>query len=160
MNYKITGVSTTQLTVEYDDGSWAEIPVHQNSTKADYLEQIYNFSSDARTIVSVADNPIKIGDEGVVGEGIDTTPIEEPKFSWKDVRRDAYPDLENQLEAWSDHYAGDSTKLDLVKSHVAMVKELIPKEENQDKTWTFDQREAKIAEIEADSRSFNNGSHA
>ena len=133
MNYKITGVSTTQLTVEYDDGSWAEIPVHKNYAKADYLEQIYNFSSDARNIVSVADNPIKIGDEGVVGEGIDNTPTEEPKFSWKDVRRDAYPDLENQLEAWSDHYAGDSTKLDLVKGHVAMVKELIPKEENQDK---------------------------
>ena len=160
MNYKITGVSTTQITVEYDDGSWAEIPVHKDSTKSNYLEQIYNFSSEARNIVSVADNPMKIGDEGVVGEGIDTTPTVEPTYSWKDVRRDAYPDYQNQLEAWSDHYAGDSTKLDLVKGHVAMVKELIPKEENQDQNWTFDQREAKIAEIEADSRSFNSGTHS
>ena len=160
MKYKVTGVSTTQLTVEYDDGSWAEIPLNKNFTKENYLEQIYNFSSEARNIVSVKDNPMKIGDEGVVGEGFDNTPTEEPKYSWKDVRRAAYPDLENQLEAWSDNYAGDSTKLDLVKKHIAMVKELIPKEENQDKNWTFDQREAKLTEIEADSRSFNNGSHA
>ena len=160
MKYKVTGVSTTQLTVEYDDGSWAEIPLNKNFTKENYLEQIYNFSSEARTIVSVASNPMKIGDEGVVGEGFDNTPTEEPKYSWKEVRKYGYPDLENQLEAWSDHYAGDSTKLDLVKKHIAMVKELVPKEENQDKHWTFDQKEAKIAEIEADSRSFNNGSHS
>ena len=160
MKYKVTGVSTTQLTVEYDDGSWAEIPLNKNFTKENYLEQIYKFSSEARTIISVASNPMKIGDEGVVGEGFDNTPTEEPKYSWKEVRKYGYPDLENQLEAWSDHYAGDSTKLDLVKKHIAMVKELVPKEENQDKHWTFDQKEAKIAEIEADSRSFNNGSHS
>ena len=160
MKYKVTGASTTQLTVEYDDGSWAEIPLNKNFTKENYLEQIYNFSSEARTIVSVASNPMKIGDEGVVGEGFDNTPTEEPKYSWKEVRKYGYPDLENQLEAWSDHYAGDSTKLDLVKKHIAMVKELVPKEENQDQHWTFDQKEAKIAEIEADSRSFNNGSHS
>ena len=160
MKYKVTGVSTTQLTVEYDDGSWAEIPLNKNFTKENYLEQIYNFSSEARTIISVASNPMKIGDEGVVGEGFDNTPTEEPKYSWKEVRKYGYPDLENQLEAWSDHYAGDSTKLDLVKKHIAMVKELVPKEETQDKHWTFDQKEAKIAEIEADSRSFNNGSHS
>ena len=160
MKYKVTVTSTTQLTVEYDDGSWAEIPLNKNFTKENYLEQIYNFSSEARTIVSVASNPMKIGDEGVVGEGFDNTPTEEPKYSWKEVRKYGYPDLENQLEAWSDHYAGDSTKLDLVKKHIAMVKELVPKEENQDQHWTFDQKEAKIAEIEADSRSFNNGSHS
>ena len=71
-----------------------------------------------------------------------------------------YPDHQVQLEAWLDHYNGDSTKLELVKKHCAMVKELIPAEENQDKHWTYEQLIDKQKEVEADSRSFGNGEYA
>ena len=162
MKFKVTEVSTTYIKVEYDDGNWTLIPTKTGWKKEDYLRQIGARAPVATVEVSLNDNPIKLGDEGTVGEGYEqeNVPEVEPKYSWKYVRMACYPDSQVQHEAWLDHYNGDSAKLELVKKHCAMVKELVPVEENQDEHWTWEQLEAKQKEVEADSRSYGNGEYA
>ena len=161
MKYKITEVSTAQMRVEYDDGSWTIIACNPARKKEDYLHEIAARAPQTVNPVSLNDNPMKLGDEGTVGEGLEIpVPEEEPKFSWKQVRRNLYPENQQQYEAITDSLCfSDNKKLDLVKGHIEMVKEFVPKEENQDQHWTFDQLEAMKAKVEADPRCFGNGDY-
>ena len=70
MKYKITEISNLEMKVEYEDGSWASIPSVAGYEKVDYLIQIQNMLPTSASEVPVAEHPMKIGDEGVVGEGI------------------------------------------------------------------------------------------
>ena len=161
MKYKITEVSTALMRVEYEDGTWTNIQCNANKKKIDYLQEIAARAPISLTPVSLNDNPMKLGDEGVVGDGLEVpTPDVEPKFSWKQVRRECYPEYQEQMEGITDSLClGDNKKLDLVKGHIQMVKELIPKEENQDQHWTFDQLEAMKEKVEKDPRCFGNGDY-
>ena len=40
MKYKITEVSTAQMRVEYEDGTWTNIQCNANKKKLDYLHEI------------------------------------------------------------------------------------------------------------------------
>ena len=161
MKYKITEVSTAQMRVEYEDGTWTNIQCNANKKKIDYLHEIAARAPVSLTPVSLNDNPMKLGDEGVVGDGLEVpTPEVEPKFSWKQVRRECYPEFQEQMEGITDSLSlGDNKKLDLVKGHIQMVKELIPKEENQDRHWTYNQLEAMKEKVEKDPRCFGNGDY-
>ena len=81
MKYKITEVSTALMRVEYEDGTWTNIQCNANKKKIDYLQEIAARAPISLTPVSLNDNPMKLGDEGVVGDGLELpTPEEEPKF--------------------------------------------------------------------------------
>ena len=158
MDYKITGVSTTQMTVEYSDGSWANIPIDSSWTKKEeYLEAIKQWSSVGKKEVPIKDQLLKIGDEGVVGEGIPEpekpTPV---TLSWDMMRKMLYPIAEAQLEALWDNEVGVTTKLEAIKSHIAMVKEFIPKESNDDQKYSLEEYEAIEKKVEEDSRNYIN----
>ena len=161
MKFKVTEVSTTYIKVEYDDGNWTLIPTKTGWKKEDYLRQIGARAPVATVEVSLNDNPIKLGDEGTVGEGYEqeNVPEVEPKYSWKYVIS-CYPEGHLQFEALTDSILfGDDTKLNILKEHIKMVKELVPADEKQEQKWTFDMLEAKQKEVEADSRSFANGDY-
>ena len=158
MDYKITAVSTTQMTVEYSDGTWANIPFDSAwKTKEDYLEAIKQWSSVAREEVPLKDQFLKIGDTGVVGEGV-PVPEEAPpvKFSWARMRMMLYPISEAQLEALWDNEVGNTTKLEAIKAHIAMVKEYIPKESTKEDKYSMEEYEAIEEKVEADSRNYSN----
>ena len=158
MDYKITGVSTTQMTVEYSDGSWANIPLNTEWTKKEeYLDAIKSWSSMARKEIPLADQLVAIGDTGVVGEGVSEPATPEPvKMSWDKMRLMLYPVAEAQLEALWDREAGDTTKLDAIKAHIAMVKEYIPKESTKEQKYSMDDYEVIEDKVEADSRNYIN----
>ena len=61
MKFKITEVTTLRLKVEYEDGSWAQIPTAKNMILRDYLLNIQAFQP--KTGVSTDDLPIKAGSE-------------------------------------------------------------------------------------------------
>lgn len=161
MNFKVSEVATTHIKVEYDDGNWTIIPVRVGWKKEDYLRAIGQSAPISPVEVSLNDNPIKLGDEGVVGEGYEKeAEYVEPKYDYKYVRISCYPEGHLQFEALTDSILfGDDTKLDLLKKHIEMVKELVPADEKQEQKWTFDMLEAKQKEVEADSRSFANGDY-
>jgi len=165
MDYKITGVSTSQIKVEYSDGSWANIPIDGSwKTKVDYLKAIKAWSSAARDEVPIKDIPLEMGDTGVVGDGIpDETPTEEPMFTWKVLRAMLYPSYEQQMEAITDkEIYNDTKKWDVIVTHIAMVKEKVAKEPlneegGQDAKYTYDDFEALEEECKEDPRSYWKG---
>ena len=71
MKYKITEMDTVSMKVEYDDGSWALIPSRVGADKEYYLLQIQDFQPRAVEPVALTDHPLKVGDEGTVGEGLE-----------------------------------------------------------------------------------------
>ena len=113
MKYKITEVDTALMRVEYEDGTWTNIQCNANKKKIDYLQEIAARAPISLTPVSLNDNPMKLGDEGVVGDGLEVpTPDVEPKFSWKQVRRECYPEFQEQMEGITDSLClGDNKKL-------------------------------------------------
>ena len=70
------------------------------------------------------------------------------------------PEFQEHMEGITDSlYLGDNKKLDLDKEDIQMCKELIPKEEKQDRHWTYNQLETMKAKVEADPRCFGNGDY-
>lgn len=158
MDYKIIGVSTTQMTVEYSDGSWANIPIDSSWTKKEeYLSAIKDWSSQGKKEVPIKDQLLKVGDTGVVGEGVPEPAKPDPvKFSWSYMRQMLYPVTEAQLEALWDNEVGNTTKLDAIKAHIAMVKENIPKESTKENKYSMEEYEAIEKKVEEDSRNYIN----
>ena len=85
MKYKITEMTTQEMKVEYEDGSWAKIASSPDQPKEYYLTMIarYHHSNDQE--VAITDHPMKIGDEGVVGEGIPEEFVHQNDVTEKEV---------------------------------------------------------------------------
>ena len=72
------------------------------------------------------------------------------------MRQMLYPVTEAQLEALWDNEVGNTTKLDAIKAHIAMVKENIPKESTKENKYSLEEYEAIETKVEADSRNYIN----
>lgn len=151
MKYKITEMDTFSMKVEYDDGSWALIPSRVGADKEYYLLQIKDFQPKAVEPVALSEHPLKIGDEGTVGEGLEKEelPQEETKIDYGFARRSAYPQVESQLEAFYDSRKGDDTKLTAIDGHIEIVKAKFPKD---DTIYTYEELDAAITELKKDSK--------
>ena len=151
MKYKITEISTDNLKVEYNDGTWAVIPNQKSWTKNDYLKAIKNYCNVAPEPVPVVDNPMKLGDEGTVGEGITADPEPEPaSYSYDMTRLMLYPSLEVQADATYRARKGDSSHVDKLDIAIELVKSKVPIDIN--KKYTHEEYEALQKEIVADAK--------
>nr|BAR31683.1 hypothetical protein [uncultured Mediterranean phage uvMED] len=149
MKYKITEMDTYSMKVEYDDGSWALIPSQVSADKEYYLWQIKGFQPKAVEPVAIKDHPMKLGDEGTVGEGLEEEK-QEPEvveINYGGARREAYPQLQNQLEAMYDVRQGDDTKQKAIDGHIEIVKAKFPKD---DKIYTLKELDEAITELKKD----------
>ena len=122
-------MDTYSMKVEYEDGTWAMIPSVPDMDKDFYLIQIQNYQPKD-TEVALKDHPMKIGDEGVVGEGIPEELLQqddEQQIDYGAARVIAYPTLNRQLEALYDvRVKSDDTKQKAIDAHIAMVKAKFP----------------------------------
>jgi len=125
MKYKITDADSFSIKVEYEDGSWAQIPTAKNMILRDYLLNIQAFQP--KTGVSTDDLPIKVGDEGTVGEIPEDPTDGTPIYDYRTARLECYPDVTIQLEAASDARNGDDTNQKGIDSNIALVKAKFPK---------------------------------
>ena len=144
-------MDTLSMKVEYEDGSWALIPSQVGADKEYYLWQIKGFQPKAVEPVAIKDHPMKLGDEGIVGEGLEEKK-EEPEISelnYGGARREAYPQIENQLEALYDARQGDDTKQKAIDGHIEIVKAKFPK---NDKLYTLKELDEAITELKKDSK--------
>ena len=148
MNFKITEMTTTAMKVEYADGSWARITSAKDQDKTYYLTMIarYHHSNDAQE-VAIADHPMKIGDEGVVGEGTETDKPE-TTFDYGAARISCYPSTQQQWDAAYHTRKGDSTLQTKLDAHIDMVKAKIPAD---DKIYSVAELAAIAAECAKDS---------
>ena len=156
MKYKITERDTYKMKVEYSDGSWALIPSEKGKDKAWYAQKIVDFCSTPQEPVAIKDHPLKVGDEGTVGDGLPEIE-EEPEieyFNWSDLRLYLYPKENAQFEASYDARIGDNTKQTAIDAHIKLVKDSIAKDSTQ---YTSEQMQAKLEELKKDSKFVTDG---
>ncbi len=139
-------MTTSEMKVEYDDGTWARIASSPNQEKEYYLTMIARYHHDNDQEVAIADHPMKIGDEGVVGEGA-VTDQKEVNFDYGAARIHCYPSVNQQWDAAYHTRKGDSTLQTKLDAHIDMVKAKIPVD---DKIYTVDELGAILDELVKD----------
>lgn len=142
-------MTTSDMKVEYEDGSWARIASSKNQDKVYYLSMIANYHHSNDQEVAITDHPMKIGDEGVVGEGIPTEERAPSDYDYGSARAICYPTIGLQFDAQYHARNGDSSKQTAIDAHIAMVKAKIPVD---DKIYSVDELDTALTELKADSK--------
>lgn len=132
MKYKITDADSFHIKVEYDDGSWANIATAIGMTKRDYAQAISAFRP--KTGVSTDDLPVKVGDEGTVGDISDDPYDGAAVIDYRTAREDTYPTFDQQFEAAFKAREGDDTMQKGVDGNIKLVKAKFPVSETK-LTW-------------------------
>ena len=131
MKFKITNKAIEWLKVEYEDGSWAQIPSVAGLDKNDWHTIIQNYSPKPR-VEKLEDIPWNIGDEGDTDD--DFTP--EPQYSYENARWYLYPKSSAQLLAMYESRSGNNVPLTNIDKRITDVNSLIPVDENKIYTHT------------------------
>ena len=130
MKFTVREVGLNSLTVDYEDGSWAEVP---------YTKDIQNKNDLLRLVDQYANKPHTLPKEFVsVGEELDSESFsaeeeeariasESPIWEWQQMRAHAYPRRGDQLDALYWARTGDTTRLEEIDKAIEEVKTKIPK---------------------------------
>lgn len=116
MDYKITKRDGAKATVEYPDGSWAEIDINSTTTKEGFDQMVKDFAPKSDADVSV--DWLEVGDKTTLEPITDEKPPE-----WLLNRRLGYGDVTLQLEFITEN------GLDAWQAKVAEIKAANPKPE-------------------------------
>ena len=133
MKYKITDADSFRIKVEYEDGSWAQIPTAKEMILRDYLLNIQAFQP--KTGVSTDDLPVKVGDEGTVGEIPEDPTDGTAIYDYKLARQECYPDVSFQVEADYKARNGDDSMQKGIDGNIALIKAKFPVSDTL-LTWT------------------------
>ena len=147
MKWKITDLNSSWFKVEYEDGSWAQIPVTPTSTKRDYEIAIEAFAPKEK-VTDTDLLPIKVADEGTVGE-YDVDPEEGAKnYTYQFARESVYPTLGDQFGAMYKARQGDDTEQKAIDTNIALIKAKFPKDLPN---MTYTEMQSRMKELYAES---------
>ena len=123
MKFKVTDRSVNSISVEYEDGTTAVVPIFKGQTKENIITQVANYTNDP-AYDSVSDIPVNINDE------LETSSV--TNYDYKTARESHYPSKGDQLDALHWAREGDDTNLKAIDVSIKLVKEKIAK----GSTWT------------------------
>ena len=126
MKYTVKEITTTSVKVEYDDGSWAEVPIAKGQSKDSISENCDHFNNPPSPYDKVSDVPLTVGE--TVEWNVDGDA--DADVDYKAARLEHYPRLEKQMDAAYWARQGDDTQQKEVDASIQLVKDTIPK------TWT------------------------
>ena len=109
MKFKITNKAVEWLKVEYEDGSWAQIPSIKGWSKTDWHHVINSYAPKGR-VETLDEIPWNIGDE----EDTETDLSIEPVYSYENARWYLYPSMEVQLLAMYEMRKGNDIPINNV----------------------------------------------
>ena len=122
MKFKVTANTVYTVSVEFEDGSHAVVPIDKHLEKEDIilLASTYHKSNiDQQAFSKVADVPLEVSDTWLEWE--------EPLTDYRGARSYHYPNMGKQLDALYWAREGDDTELKAVDATIKLVKEKIPK---------------------------------
>ena len=129
MKYKITKVAKDGVTVEFEDGAWAFVPILKEDKRMDILARIPTFAT----------KPVFENDEAVpvdVGFEADTEDdaaseeeAREMTYTYAEAREGSYPKIGDQLDALFWAREGDDSQLKLFDEQIKAVKAKYPKDD-------------------------------
>ena len=120
MKFKVTGKSTRSVSVEFEEGSIATVPLSKGQTKEQIIKQASTFHNVV-PFASVSDVPIEVSDTWL--EHVEP----DPEVDYRNARLSHYPRLEKQMDAAYWARQGDDTEQKAVDEAIKLVKEKIPK---------------------------------
>lgn len=147
MIFTIREYGTNSVTVDFADGSWAEVPLNNEiqNNKASLASYIQQWGP--KTAVSWIDSPVIAAGTEVDTEADDYQFAPDPNenVTWQDARRNLYPGLDEQADAayWARN--GNTGPQEAIDTEIANVKTLIPK------TWETRTRAEYVAWLEENS---------
>lgn len=116
MNYKIKTITGSVATVEYSDGSWAELDINSTTTKSHFEQMVKDFAPKTDADVSV--DWLTVGDKTTSADET-PTPLADP--DWVLARMEAYGTFGEQIEYITEN------GLDAWQTKVAEIKAANPK---------------------------------
>lgn len=129
MKYKITKVATDGVTVEYEDGAWAFVPILKSERKMDILAKIPAFASK-EVFDKEEDVPLNVGFEGDTDDAAATEDEKnEVTYTYEQAREGNYPMVGDQLDALYWARQGDDTQLKALDELIKNVKAKYPKDD-------------------------------
>jgi len=119
----IKEVTVDALTVEYEDGSVAIVPINKDWDEEELNMHIFAYHNPRLSYDTVESVPVKAGD--VIEKKI---PIEDEQiFDYKQARKYHYPNSGEQWDAAYWNRLGDDSFQKLVDAKIKLVKDTIPK---------------------------------
>ena len=127
MKFTVREVGPNSVTVDFEDGSWAEVPYSDSlKSKADLIRLIDTYAPKLYTLPSAFVTAGEELDSSVISEE-DTAEDEVNLLNYAQMRERAYPSRGDQLDALYWARKGDSSHLEEIDKSIAEVKALIPK---------------------------------
>ena len=131
MKATVKEFTENSVTVEYEDGSVALVPITKGQDKVSIAVNVSQYNNPAEPYDKLADVPLTKGD---VLE-YDTSVTENPDVDYRDARVTHYPRWEKQMDAAYWARQGDDTQQKAVDAEILNVKTKIPK------SWTGKQND-------------------
>tara|TARA_R100000278_G_scaffold1686_1_gene3360 strand:- start:2203 stop:2613 length:411 start_codon:yes stop_codon:yes gene_type:complete len=130
MKATVKEVTVTSITVEYENGTHALIPIEKQQDKNAIKETVKIYNNTFEPFSKVADVPVSVGEEF----DLDPT-VEDADVDYRQARLAHYPRLQKQMDAAYWARQGDDTQQKAVDAEIDNVKTKIPK------SWTGKQSE-------------------
>ena len=122
MKFKITEVTTGTVKVQYEDDSWALVPISKTQTKKDIHQLILSYNNTPTPFANIKDVPVSATSDFIEAE-VD----EDQAVTYKAARASHYPPVGDQMDALHWAREGDDTNLKAIDTAIKTVKTKIPK---------------------------------
>ena len=139
ITYTIREIAVDKITVDYEDGSWAQIPIKASFTKEQIEDGIAQFApqfdqfetidavpfavGEQNTIKTIAEKKTELDAERIARESKEDSEL----VTYKEFRLATYPSIGDQLDALYWARKGDTTELDALDAQIQQIKIDYPK---------------------------------
>lgn len=126
LRYTVREVAVDSVTVDFENGAWAIIPISANMPKEGIEARMRQFAFVPEHFSSTADVPLAAGDEGELLADAELNAAR--KYTYAEIRAKHYPSLGDQLDAayWARN--GRTEGQEAIDAAIAQVKRAIPKD--------------------------------
>jgi len=133
VKFTVREITTNFITVDYEDGTWAQVPLRSDLTKDQIENLIADFNHSQITFTSIEDVPFKVGEvvtaKNTKERNADTqNTIKKQPLDYKAIRAQSYPSLGDQLDALYWARNGDTSHLNAIDEKINEVKVSYPKD--------------------------------
>ena len=130
MKFKIKTVTVDSVSVEYDNGSNALVPIVKGMSLDQIKDMIAGYNNPPNPYDKVSDVPLTEGQEIEY-----TRPDVDDTLTYAQARQRNYPSIGSQLDALYWEREGDDTQRKVYDAKIKEVKDKIPK------IWTYKESE-------------------
>lgn len=133
VKFTVREITTNFITVDYEDGTWAQVPIRNDLTRDQIENIIADFNHSQTTFNNVEEIPFEVGEvviaKNTKERNADTqNTIKNQPLDYKTIRAQSYPSLGDQLDALYWARNGDTSHLDAIDAKINEVKASYPKD--------------------------------